>query len=151
MAIHPDDPPWDIFGLLRVFKDRASAGEILSAVNHPSNGLTLCTGSLGVSSGNDLPAIIREFGARIPFAHVRNFKRSAGKDFYESSHLTCEGTLDMLKIMRALHESTPDCYIRPDHGRMIWGERARPGYGLYDRALGAAYLNGLWEALARGN
>ena len=149
MAIHPDDPPWDLFGLPRVLKDRDSMQEILTMVDNPYNGITLCTGSLGVSPDNDIPALIREFGARIPFAHVRNFKRTADKTFWETSHFTPDGSLDMYAIVKALHDCAPDCYIRPDHGRMIWGEKGRPGYGLYDRALGVAYINGLWESMDR--
>lgn len=149
MAIHPDDPPWDLFGLPRVLKDRDSMQEILTMVDNPYNGITLCTGSLGVSPDNDIPALIREFGERIPFAHVRNFKRTADKTFWETSHFTPDGSLDMYAIVKALHDCAPDCYIRPDHGRMIWGEKGRPGYGLYDRALGVAYINGLWESMDR--
>ncbi len=69
------------------------------------------------------------------------------KDFYESAHPTRYGSLDMYRVMQALHDNGFDGYIRPDHGRFIWGETGRPGYGLYDRALGATYLLGLWEAL----
>ncbi len=69
--------------------------------------------------------------------------------FREASHLSSEGDLDMYEIVKAVYETCPNTYIRPDHGRMIWGETGRPGYGLYDRALGAAYLNGLWEAIEK--
>jgi mannonate dehydratase len=78
---------------------------------------------------------------------VRNIKIESPGNFHESSHLSCDGSLDLFEIMKAYHDVGFDGYIRPDHGRMIWGETARPGYGLYDRALGIAYLNGLWEAI----
>jgi mannonate dehydratase len=115
---------------------------------HPSthNGLTLCTGSIGADANNDIPAIIREFAPQIHFAHIRNLKH-VGDNFYESAHPTVCGSFDMKAIVKAFVDTGFDGYVRPDHGRMIWGEKGRPGYGLYDRALGIAYLLGLWEAL----
>lgn len=148
MAIHPDDPPWDIFGLPRIIKDRESLKKLLEIVPSKYNGLTFCTGSLGASSKNDLPAMIREFGDRIYFAHLRNVK-VVDNHFNETAHESNTGSLDMYEIVKALQDVGFDGYIRPDHGRMIWGEVARPGYGLYDRALGVAYLNGLWEAVKK--
>lgn len=148
MAIHPDDPPWDIFGLPRIIKDRESLKKLLEIVPSKYNGLTFCTGSLGASSKNDLPSMIREFGDRIYFAHLRNVK-VIDNHFNETAHESNTGSLDMYEIVKALQDVGFDGYIRPDHGRMIWGEVARPGYGLYDRALGVAYLNGLWEAVKK--
>ncbi len=148
MAIHPDDPPWDIFGLPRIIKDRDSLKKLLEMVPSKYNGLTFCTGSLGASSKNDLPAMIREFGDRIYFAHLRNVK-VVDNHFNETAHESNTGSLDMYEIVKALQDVGFDGYIRPDHGRMIWGEVARPGYGLYDRALGVAYLNGLLEAVKK--
>ena len=148
MAIHPDDPPWDIFELPRIIKDRDSLKKLLDMVPSRYNGLTFCTGSLGASSKNDLPAMIREFGDRIYFAHLRNVK-VVDNHFNETAHESNTGSLDMYEIVKALQDVGFDGYIRPDHGRMIWGEVARPGYGLYDRALGVAYLNGLWEAVKK--
>ncbi len=145
MAIHPDDPPWDIFGLPRIIKNIEDIRRFLKLVDSPYNGLTFCTGSLGASADNDLPSMIREVGSRIYFAHLRNVKIRESW-FNETAHLSSAGSLDMCEIVRALQDSGFEGYIRPDHGRMIWGEVARPGYGLFDRALGAAYLNGLWEA-----
>jgi mannonate dehydratase len=149
MAIHPDDPPWPIFGLPRIIISRDNIKRFLDLNKSERNGLTLCTGSLGANPGNDVPAIIREFAPRIHFAHVRNLRHTSPGIFYESSHLSTSGSLDMTAIMKALFESGFDGYIRPDHGRMIWGETGRPGYGLYDRALGAMYLSGIWEALEK--
>lgn len=150
MAMHPDDPPMSLFGLPRIYKNRDDMQQILAMHDSPYNGLTICTGSLGENPANDLPAIIREFVSRdrVPFMHVRNIKFTNEQgDFHESAHLSREGSLDMVAIMQALHEKHFDGYIRPDHGRNIWGETGRPGYGLYDRALGIAYLNGIWETL----
>lgn len=148
LAIHPDDPPWPIFGLPRIITDVNAVKRLLSMVDHPCNGLTLCTGSLGCSPQNDLEEIIRAAKGRVYFAHLRNVKQS-GNWFHESAHPSACGSLDMYRIVKALQETGFDGYIRPDHGRMIWNETGRPGYGLFDRALGAAYLNGVWEAVKK--
>jgi mannonate dehydratase len=151
MAIHPDDPPWPVFGLPRIVNSQEHLTAILQLVDSPYNGLTLCSGSLGANPANDVPGLIRYFGAmgRIHFAHVRNIKIDAKGYFHETSHLSGDGSLDMFAIMKAYHDTGFKGYLRPDHGRMIWSENARPGYGLYDRALGIMYLNGLWEALEK--
>jgi len=152
MAIHPDDPPWPIFGLPRIVGSEEGLARILALADSPYNGLTLCSGSLGANPKNDVPTIFRRFSGmgRVHFAHVRNVKRFPNGDYTESAHLSSEGSLDLYEIARALYETGYAGYVRPDHGRMIWGEQARPGYGLYDRALGAVYLNGLWEGVAKG-
>ena len=150
LAIHPDDPPWPIFGMPRIVSGAENLERLLAIYDSPRNGLTLCAGSLGANREHDIPALIRRFGPRIHFAHVRNLKHEAGQNFYESAHLSCCGSLDMFAIMRAYHEIGYKGHIRPDHGRMIWGEQGRAGYGLYDRALGTTYLLGLWEALQKG-
>lgn len=151
MAIHPDDPPWPIFGLPRLIINRENIRKFLDLNKSVNNGLTLCTGSLGANPDNDVPSIIREFAGekRIHFAHIRNLKFQENGAFYESAHLSREGSLDLFEIVKAFVDSGFDGYVRPDHGRMIWGEHGRPGYGLYDRALGAAYINGLWEAVEK--
>ena len=146
MAIHPDDPPWGIFGLPRIITNEENLARFLKLVDMPENGLTFCTGSLGADPNNDLIRMIHRFGDRIAFAHIRNIKFTGEKQFHEVAPPTACGSLDICGIVRALHEEKFDGYIRPDHGRMIWGEDGRPGYGLYDRALGAMYLSGLWEA-----
>jgi mannonate dehydratase len=147
MAIHPDDPPWSVFGLPRIITGRESFERLFTTYNSPCNGITLCSGSLGASGKNDIPAIIREFGGRIFFAHVRNVKRSGGRNFEETAHPSQYGSLDMVEILKVFHDTGYDGYIRPDHGRMIWGETGKPGYGLFDRALGASYISGIWETL----
>ncbi|MFA9380592.1 MAG: mannonate dehydratase, partial [Acetanaerobacterium sp.] len=106
---------------------------------------------LGANPENDVPAIAAEFAPRIFFAHIRNLKHLENGDFYESAHPTSCGSLDMYAIMRALHDAGFDGTIRPDHGRMVWDEKGRAGYGLYDRAMGVTYLAGLWEAMERGS
>lgn len=152
MAVHPDDPAWPIFGLPRIAHSQQDFDKIVEFVDSPSNSVCLCTGSLGSNPDNDVPAAIRHFGRmnRIGCAHVRNVKYLGWHNFREASHLSNDGSLDMYSIMKAIYEVAPDTYIRPDHGRMIWDEKGRPGYGLYDRALGIAYLNGLWEAIDKG-
>lgn len=149
LAIHPDDPPWQLFGLPKVITNAENMRTFLKLNKSRYNGLTLCTGSLGADPANDIPAIAGEFAGmdRVPFVHLRNLKHLSEKDFYESAHLSSCGDLDMFEIVKALYDAGFDGYIRPDHGRMIWGEKARPGYGLFDRALGANYLLGLWEAI----
>lgn len=147
MAIHPDDPAWPIFGLPRIVRNKETIERLLKAVDKPYNGLTLCTGSLGSNQDNDICEIIRIAKGRIPFAHIRNLKYNSDRDFEESAHLSSDGSMDMYKIMKTLYVTGFDGIIRPDHGRMIWNEVAMPGYGLYDRALGAMYLQGLWEAI----
>ena len=153
MAIHPDDPPRPIFGLPRIVKNRNDLVRLLAIVDDPANGLTLCSGSLGADLKNDIVALVREFAGRgrIHFAHLRNVKVTERGDFFETGHRSQDGSLDMGAIVRAYYEAGFEGYARPDHGRMIWGETGRPGYGLYDRALGAVYLNGLWEGVAKGH
>lgn len=151
MAIHPDDPAWSVFGLPRIITCRENIERMLKEVDNPHNGITLCTGSLGTNLKNDLPGIIRSIPGRIHFAHVRNLKFNSPTNFEEAAHLSSDGTFDMYEIVRALYETGFTGPIRPDHGRMIWDEVAMPGYGLYDRALGAAYICGLWEAIDKAH
>ena len=149
MAIHPDDPPWSIFGLPRIITDKQNLERFLKLYDSKYNGLTLCSGSLGVTESNDVVDMIYSFADRIHFAHVRNVKITEDGSFEESAHLSSCGSLDIVKIMKAYHDTGFTGYVRPDHGRMIWGETGRPGYGLYDRALGATYINGIWETLEK--
>ena len=150
MAIHEDDPCWSIFGLPRIITDEKNLDRFLKLVDVPNNGITLCTGSLGCSCKNDVARMAAKYAAmgRIHFVHMRNVA-VLPNGFEERSHLSSCGSLDMYAIMKALYDNGFDGYIRPAHGRMIWGETGRPGYGLYDRALGATYLNGLWEAIEK--
>lgn len=147
MAIHPDDPPWCIFGLPRIITNEENLERLLNLVDNPYNGLTLCSGSLGVARDNDMVALVKKFGKRIHFAHMRNVKITGPRSFEEAAHPSEYGSLDMVEILKAYHQAGFDGPMRPDHGRMIWGEKGKPGYGLYDRALGAMYLTGIWETL----
>jgi mannonate dehydratase len=154
MAIHPDDPPWSIFGLPRIICTGADLERLVAVVDRPANGVTFCSGSLGANPDNDLPALVRRLGAgggggRIHFAHCRNVRVTGERRFHETAHPSACGGVDLCEVLRALRDVGFSGPMRPDHGRMIWGERGRPGYGLYDRALGAMYLQGLWEGLTR--
>ena len=152
MAIHPDDPPWSIFGLPRIITSGVAFERVIDLVDSPANGVTFCTGSLGVDPANDLPAIVRTIGARerIHFAHCRNVAITGARQFHETPHPSRFGNVPMRDVLAALRDTGFTGPMRPDHGRMIWGERGRPGYGLHDRALGAMYLQGLWEGLDPG-
>ena len=149
MALHPDDPPWSIFGLPRIITDAAALERVTKVVDDPANGITFCGGSLAANPKNDLAAIIRSLGAkgRIHFAHCRNIKRTGERSFQETAHPSGLGDIDMRSVLEALHQTGFAGPIRSDHGRMIWGEKGQPGYGLHDRALGAMYLHGLWEGV----
>ncbi|MBM6984794.1 MAG: mannonate dehydratase [Acidaminococcaceae bacterium] len=153
MTIHPDDPPRSVFGLPRIVKNERDLDKIVKLADSPSNSLCICTGSLGSNRDNDIPHIVRKFGRmdRIGFMHVRNIQVHEPWVFNEVAHKSKFGSLDIYDIMRALWEVGYEGPVRPDHGRMIWDEKGRPGYGLFDRALGANYLCGLWDAICREN
>lgn len=152
LALHPDDPPWSIFGLPRIITSGQALDRLVRLVDDPVNGVTFCTGSLGADPQNDLVAMVRRLGGmgRIHFAHCRNVRVTGPRRFQETPHPSPFGDVDLYQVLRALHDVGFNGPMRPDHGRMIWGETGRPGYGLYDRALGVTYLQGLWEAIARG-
>ncbi len=151
MAIHPDDPPWSIFGLPRIITCKENLKRFVEIVDSPYNGVTLCTGSLGCASTNDMVDIIKSLKGRTPFVHIRNIKRENEFDFYETAHPSECGSLDIYEILKAFVENGDEFYVRPDHGRMIWGETGRYGYGLFDRALGAVYIAGIYEAIVKSN
>lgn len=151
MAIHPDDPAWSVFGLPRIIINKKNILRMMNMVDDVHNGVTFCSGSYGTNRENDLPDMIHSLKGRIHFAHVRNLRFNSDSDFEEAAHLSSDGSFDMYEIMKALYDTGFSGPIRPDHGRMIWDETAMPGYGLYDRALGASYLNGLWEAIKKNN
>ena len=152
MAIHMDDPPWDIFGLPRLMVDEAACTKLLTTVDSPYNCLTLCTGSLNANPNNNCADIIRKHHARIAFAHIRNIHHFDNGDFSEAAHRDCCGETGIIEILRAYHDNGWEGYIRPDHGRQLWEEgpgSCRPGYGKYDRALGIQYMLGVWDLLDR--
>ncbi|HEU4632291.1 MAG TPA: mannonate dehydratase [Gemmatimonadaceae bacterium] len=152
LALHPDDPPWPVFGLPRIVTDGPALERVLSLVESPASGLCFCTGSLGASPANDLPALARALAARgrVHFVHARNVRVTGVRSFHESPHPSALGSVDLYAVLHALVGAGFRGPVRPDHGRMIWGETGRPGYGLHDRALGATYLYGLWEGISRG-
>lgn len=151
MAIHPDDPPWSVFNLPRIINSEKAIERYLSISDSPAHCLTLCTGSLGANPDNDIPNIIRRFADRTAFAHIRNVRIYENGDFIETSHRTKDGSVPIDDVVKAYHEAGFDGYVRPDHGRHLWNENCRPGYGLYDRALGIMYLWGLWDAYELNN
>ena len=130
--------------------DEASIDRFLKMVDDPYNCLTLCSGSLNANPDNDVAAIVRKHCDRIAFAHIRNVKHFPNGDFSEASHRDCDGDTHILDILRAYHDGGFTGYIRPDHGRHLWDEKpgtVRPGYGLYDRALGIMYMLGAWDLM----
>lgn len=150
MAIHPDDPPWSIFGLPRIITNFENLERFINLYDSEYNGVTLCTGSLGCTKTNDVVEMVKYFGKeknRINFAHLRNVLITGDSSFNEVAHLSECGSLDFYEIVKAYCDYDFKGPYRPDHGRMIWGETGKPGYGLYDRALGAVYINGLIEAI----
>lgn len=148
MAIHPDDPPWSLFGIPRIMTSTENIHRFLSLYPHRNHGLTFCTGSLGCKKENDVVSMIDTFASmdRIHFVHLRNVLLYEDGSFDETAHPSLCGSLDMANIIKTLTKHQYQGYLRPDHGRMIFGETGKPGYGLYDRALGAMYLYGLIEA-----
>jgi mannonate dehydratase len=147
--MHPDDPPWSVFGLPRILTSGAALNRFIDLHDSPAHGVTFCTGSLAPAGAAELPAYAASLARkkRIHFAHCRNVKMTGPRAFHEVAHPAENGDVDMPAVLRALHDNGFSGPLRPDHGRMIWDEDGRPGYGLYDRALGAVYLKGVWEAL----
>lgn len=146
MAIHPDDPPWSIFSLPRIITGPESYERLIAISDSPANGFTMCTGSMGANPANDMVQVAKKYASRAPFSHIRNVKIYDNGDFVETSHYTQDGSIDVKGVVEELNKQNYSGYVRPDHGRHLWGEECRPGYGLYDRALGIMYLHGLWDA-----
>ena len=139
----------DIFSLPRIISTEEDLDKLFDAVKSTNNGLTFCTGSLGARKDNDLVKMADKYSRanRIHFAHLRNICYTDNNNsFYESGHYSKTGSLPINEIVHVLVKNHFDGYVRPDHGRNIFGENKKPGYGLFDRALGCAYINGLFEA-----
>ena len=155
LAIHPDDPPFSLFGLPRVVSTADDARYLTTEVDSAHNGLTMCAGSYGARSDNDLVAMVKEFGSRIQFVHLRNIKREADGSFYESEHLS--GDNDIVGLVSALlteerdradnGAALPQIPMRPDHGHAMGDEKndpnVRPGYSYAGRMKGLAELRGV--------
>ena len=156
MAIHPDDPPFDLLGLPRIISTAKDVRRFLALYDHPNNGLTFCTGSFGSRPDNDLPAMVREFGDRIHFVHLRNVRNYAPFSFQEDNHL--DGDVDMYEVMNALVELTGQrpgnrpLPFRPDHGHRMLDDlekKVNPGYSAIGRLRGLAELRGLELGIRR--
>ncbi len=158
MAIHPDDPPFPLFGLPRVVSSAEDAAAILAARKSPANGLTLCTGSYGAGAHNDLPAMARRFASDIPFVHLRNVTKEPDGSFHEAEHL--DGDTDMVAVVGALMAEERrrkaggradwEMPMRPDHGHVIVddiGKTVNPGYSCIGRLKGLAELRGIMRAV----
>ncbi|MBQ4914657.1 mannonate dehydratase [Maribacter sp. MMG018] len=163
MAVHPDDPPFSVFGVPRIVSNYEEIKFLLECCPSPSNGLTFCSGSLGASASNDLVKIIEDFGDKIHFIHLRNVARSEDGSFYEAEHLS--GSVPMDKVMKAIVEQQHKRYesgngivripMRPDHGHVLLDDKKRQnefysGYSLIGRAMGLAQISGLEMGVRQG-
>jgi len=161
LAIHPDDPPWPLFGLPRVVSTAEDVRAILGGVDVPANGLTFCVGSYGARADNNLLAMLAEFAPRVHFAHLRQVMREADGSFHEAEHL--RGSSDMVGVICALlreevrrrqeHRVDQEIPMRPDHGHLLADDMSRavnPGYSLVGRLKGLAELRGVIEGLKYG-
>lgn len=157
MAIHPDDPPFDIMGLPRIIKSESDLEDLVNFIDSPSNGITFCTGSLGANPDNNLPKMIEKFKDKIHFLHLRNVKRETDGSFYEDHHL--EGSSNMYEIVKAVlkveKERGISIPMRPDHGHQMLDDlknnKAYAGYTAIGRLKGLAELRGLELGISKSN
>jgi mannonate dehydratase len=161
LAIHPDDPPWSLFGLPRVVSTAEDVRAILAGVDTAANGLTFCVGSYGARADNNLLAMVDEFASRIHFAHLRQVVREPDGSFCEAEHL--RGSSDMVGVICALlreearrkkqNSLDHEIPMRPDHGHLLADDISRevnPGYSLVGRLKGLAELRGVMQGLKYG-
>ena len=163
LAIHPDDPPRDMFGLPRIICTSEDLNTLFELAPSPANGITLCVGTYGSRPDNDLPKMAKDFGSRIHFSHLRGVSRDADeqRSFFEANHL--DSDIDMVSVIRNLlleeqkrrssGETDSEIFIRPDHGHQMMGDIGRannPGYSGVGRLKGLAEIRGVIHALSAG-
>ena len=158
LAIHPDDPPFPLFGLPRIVSTEKDLDFLFNTVKSPANGLTFCVGSFGSRADNDLVKMVEKYAERIHFTHLRNVTRDENGSFYEAEHL--DGDLDMIAIIQALlraesiKSKTSEIFMRPDHGHLLEFEsdsKVNPGYSYLGRLKGMAELRGVMQTVEHFN
>ncbi len=149
MAIHPDDPPWDIFNIPRIMSTIEDYDFFVGLSDSKYHGITFCSGSLGIDKNLDLLGFLKRYINKVNFVHLRNVINFGNKSFTETAHNDPKGAIDFYILIKELLDNNYTGPYRPDHGRDIWDENGNPGYGLYDRALGANYIEGIIEGIKR--